>query len=257
VSALFLDLRFVLGRHVECVDDCNEAIRKNSLNLKAYFRGAKASYSIGLFDQARTFCLKGRTACPEDCEALESILVLSESQLSKLASARHIEQSESSKRNQTKKMALESLLRQRGIELRKEVPYDIGFLSNQADPVVDDEGAIHWPAILLYDEFGISEYICDFHEGSTLEAQLEVVLPTDRRPDWDARGSYTFKSVDVFFEPGGTVEQVYHVPLDVPLGDIIGAFKCVSKVAIFHILEKNSAALARFEEANDVAQINL
>jgi len=206
--------------------------------------------------------LKGRAACPEECEALDSILVLAESQLAKVASTRHIEQSESSKRNKTKKMALESILLQRGIELRKEVPYDIGFLSNQADPVVDDEGAIHWPSILLYDEYGISEYICDFHEGSTLEAQLEVVLPTDRRPDWDARGSYTFKSVDVFFEPGvtverGTVERVYHVPLDVPLGDIIGAFKCVSKVAIFHILEKNSAALTRFEEAYDVTEIKL
>ena len=64
----------------------------------------------------------------------------------------------------------------------------------------DDAGALHWPVLLLYPEYGTSDYLEDVAEGAQIAALLDVVLPDGgAAAAWDRRpGEYTASNVAVF-----------------------------------------------------------
>ena len=76
-----------------------------------------------------------------------------------------------------------------------------------ADPYLDPEdGAIHWPVILLYPEYGTSDYLEDVSEGAAVGDILAAVLPSEDGPSasaspppWDQRGEYLAHNCDVFY----------------------------------------------------------
>lgn len=83
-----------------------------------------------------------------------------------------------------------------GIKIGKKLdflPQDIG-----ATPYIDNYNILHFPVILLYDEFMQSDFIQDFPTNSTFGEQLNVVLA--QPAPWDPSHRYTLDNVDVFFE---------------------------------------------------------
>ena len=62
---------FSKGRLVETVDDCRKAIDLDPCNLKAYYRGAKASMGLDLFRQACEFCEKGLQENPDSRDLMD------------------------------------------------------------------------------------------------------------------------------------------------------------------------------------------
>lgn len=107
------------------------------------------------------------------------------------------------------------------------------FLPEQLEAQIklDVEGCLHFPAVVLYDEFMQIDLIQDFPLYSTFREQLEPVL--SNAAPWDPEHRYKINTVEVYFENNITEpldEKVKHkeslskytkVDLDKKLIDII------------------------------------
>lgn len=47
------------GHFINCVDDCRDSIKCDPMNVKAFFRAAKASFYMRLWKQSLWFCNEG------------------------------------------------------------------------------------------------------------------------------------------------------------------------------------------------------
>ena len=83
-----------------------------------------------------------------------------------------------------------------GIKIGKQLhylPQDIG-----ASLYIDDFNYLHFPVILLYDEFMQCDFIKDFPMNSTFKEQLAIVL-ADPAP-WDPSHKNKLENVEIYFE---------------------------------------------------------
>lgn len=97
---------------------------------------------------------------------------------------------------EAKKQKLFNDIKKYGIKIGKKLhflPQDIG-----ASLYIDDYNVLHFPVILLYDEFMQSDFIQDFPANSTFREQLAVVL--SQPAPWDPSHRYTLDNVEVYFE---------------------------------------------------------
>ena len=63
---------------------------------------------------------------------------------------------------------------------------------------LDNRGKLHFPVLLLYEEFMITDFIQDFPEDEKLSDQLRPVF-AERAP-WDEEGTYRMDTIEVYFE---------------------------------------------------------
>lgn len=83
-----------------------------------------------------------------------------------------------------------------GIKIGKKLhflPQDIG-----ANLYIDDYNNLHFPVIILYDEFMQCDFIQDFGMNTTFRDQLTQVL--SQPAPWDPEHRYKIDAVDVFYE---------------------------------------------------------
>lgn len=73
------------------------------------------------------------------------------------------------------------------------LPQDIG-----ANLYIDDYNILHFPVIILYDEFMQCDFIQDFGMNTTFREQLEQVL--SQPAPWDPTHRNKIDNIDVFFE---------------------------------------------------------
>jgi len=63
-------VRMLLRQFVEAVDDCRKAIESDPKNIKAYWRGAKASMHLDLLKNGVEFCEAGLKQGPKDADLI-------------------------------------------------------------------------------------------------------------------------------------------------------------------------------------------
>lgn len=100
------------------------------------------------------------------------------------------------KLEESKKRKLYSQLMSHGIKIGKRLhflPEDI-----QANLFIDDYQVLHFPVILLYDEFMQTDFIQDFPADTTFREQLSMVLSSPA--PWDPSHRYNIDNIDVFYE---------------------------------------------------------
>jgi hypothetical protein len=66
----------------------------------------------------------------------------------------------------------------------------------------DASGRLHFPVLLLYDEYMATDFIQDWEEKQTLKEQLTQVF-SERAP-WDEEGKYRMDTIEVYFEADST-----------------------------------------------------
>lgn len=104
--------------------------------------------------------------------------------------------------------AVRAAVRARGLVVGP--PQFADMRRTDADPYVDAEdgsggpdGTLHWPVLLLYPEYGTSDYLEDVSEDAPVGAVLGAVLPLGdggpaaAPPGWDARGEYRCDNVEL------------------------------------------------------------
>ena len=62
----------------------------------------------------------------------------------------------------------------------------------------DDDGKLHFPVLLLYDEFMATDFIQDWQEDLILKDALRPVF-AEQAP-WDQEGDYRLDTIEVYFE---------------------------------------------------------
>jgi len=66
----------------------------------------------------------------------------------------------------------------------------------------DSKSKLHFPVLILYDEFMATDFVQDWPEDSTLRDQLTEVFREP--PPWDAEGKYRLDNIEVYFEADST-----------------------------------------------------
>lgn len=63
---------------------------------------------------------------------------------------------------------------------------------------LDSKGKLHFPVLILYDEFMATDFIQDWPEDNKLNVQLRALF-NDKAP-WDEEGIYRMDTIEVYFE---------------------------------------------------------
>nr|ACF88049.1 unknown [Zea mays] len=88
----------------------------------------------------------------------------------------------------------------RGVKLGKAAYQE---LTGVKKPVLDEQGVLHWPVLLLYPEVMSSDFIEDFPDTDTFSPHLDVMFSETSPPlPWDDNHVYTRDSIELYYQGG-------------------------------------------------------
>jgi len=67
---------------------------------------------------------------------------------------------------------------------------------------LDKKGKLHFPVLILYDEFMATDFIQDWPEDDKLNVQLRQLF--NEQAPWDLEGNYRMDTIEVYFEADQT-----------------------------------------------------
>ncbi|KAJ6339048.1 hypothetical protein OIU76_008500 [Salix suchowensis] len=182
-------VNLLLGNYRRALTDAREAIKLCPTNVKAMYRAAKASLSLNLLVEAKSFCENGLEQNPDNEE------------LKRLAKQINLVKMELDKREAEVSKALSeakdllSAIEDRGLKMGKPM---FGELVGLRKPVLDKNKILHWPALLLYAEKVV-------HHCHGIQ-----------------KHNYTCEAVELYYEAGSGVplskKKILHYLLDGTLG---------------------------------------
>ena len=159
---------------------------------------ARSRLFVERFTEAREHAEKGLKKIPES-KAIKAILEKAKEEEKKVFK-RIDEISTMQALKKDEKMEVYRNLRSQGVKIGKKVHYlpEIVELSITSDK----EGKLHFPVLILYDEYMATDFVQDWHQDVTIKEQLTPVF-SDRAP-WDEEGKYRIDSIEVYFEADAT-----------------------------------------------------
>ncbi|TYG45193.1 hypothetical protein ES288_D11G154900v1 [Gossypium darwinii] len=79
-------------------------------------------------------------------------------------------------------------------------------LTGLRKPVLDKNGILHWPVLLLYAEFMSSDFIEDFCETDMFSAHLDIMFSESCPPlPWDKENHYSRDAIELYYEAGSGI----------------------------------------------------
>ena len=182
------------------IEDCMEAIKLDPTNGKAHYRAAKAANALKKWDKAVEMCEAGLKLDEGNKEMLKELDAAKAGIKKKEDEVRAQKAAEAKKllEEGSKKRAIRKACEERGLVMGEPV-YE-GLARGGAEPYMDGSGLIHWPILLLYDEFDQSDFLADVPEDCSVNDILSTVLdPAGPRADWDADSKYVAGKVNCYF----------------------------------------------------------
>ncbi|ONM09319.1 Tetratricopeptide repeat (TPR)-like superfamily protein [Zea mays] len=212
-SVLFANrahVNILLGNHRRALDDAEQAIRLSPSSVKAYYRAVKAALALDLLTDAASFCRKGLEQDPPNEEfkkllsEVDSKLREQDRQRAKVAQAI------------AKAKDLAAAMGKRGVKLGKAAYQE---LTGVKKPVLDEQGVLHWPVLLLYPEGGFgkplsrSEVLRYLLEGNVDSKALPDSLLDGEDEEHDSTKCTTVTSTDssskwIKVKEGKTLQEV-------------------------------------------------
>ncbi|OII73930.1 TPR domain-containing protein [Cryptosporidium ubiquitum] len=234
----------LLKRYVDCVDDCRASLKENPRNVKAAYRGCRASMCMQLYKQALNFALHGLKYEQANPELLKLKSQLDErlSEIERKKKEREeLEKRDGRSENEQKR---DHIISERGYILGEAI-YDVIHTYNHEIKYL--QGELVCPILILLDEPMLCEFICEAKESSTLCDHLKVMFPKDRNLPWDTSGRYNWETVSVFYEPGPPHHNiVWEVSIEKSIREILDVVKYIPKIPTLHIIAKNSTFIEEF-----------
>uniref|UniRef100_A0A1S3BHV4 Cns1/TTC4 wheel domain-containing protein n=1 Tax=Cucumis melo TaxID=3656 RepID=A0A1S3BHV4_CUCME len=190
-------VNLLLGNNRRALNDAEEAINLCPTNIKAIYRAAKASLSLNLLDEAKSYCASGIRCDPNNVEIKKierqiDSLILEQEQREALVT-KAIAEAEK----------LVSAIVHRGFKIGKAAYQELTGLRK---PVLDKNNILHWPVLLLYAEVMSSDFIEDFCEVDMFSAHLDMMFAEGCPPlPWDAENKYTREAVELYYETGSGI----------------------------------------------------
>ncbi|KAM3184005.1 hypothetical protein ACTXT7_009249 [Hymenolepis weldensis] len=215
-SALKLKLRVLtwflasVENYGSSVKDCKSAIKINPTHIKAYVQAVKSLLILSKASEALEMCETGLQVDPENATLTE--LKQKASDLNASFEAQ-IEKRKNEKAEQIGKLTnVFNNLKKRNITIDFKQP-PMGLPEHAGVQIsFDAMNLIHWPVLIIYPEFGQTDFIQDVGEFLTLRECLKHVLTPENPPPWDKEKDYTtdMKDLEVYFESieGGKMIKV-------------------------------------------------
>ncbi|KAK9035322.1 hypothetical protein V6N11_077364 [Hibiscus sabdariffa] len=210
-------VNLLLGNFRRAFNDSQHAIKLSPANIKAYYRAAKACLSLNLLSEAKSYCESGIEKDPSNEE------------LKKLAKQIDLKKMEQEHREAQVSKALAeakelvSAIEDRRLKLGNAMYRELTGLRK---PVLDKNGILHWPVLLLYAEVMSSDFIEDFCETDMFSAHLDIisVYHFESCPPlpWDEKNHYSREAIELYYEAGSGI--------------------CLSKTKILRYLLEGTAA---------------
>ncbi|KAG4174642.1 hypothetical protein ERO13_A11G134300v2 [Gossypium hirsutum] len=190
-------VNLLLGNYRRALSDSQDAIKLFPANVKAYYRAAKACLSLNLLAEAKSYCESGVGKDPTNEE------------LKKLAKQIDLKKLEQEPREaQVSKALVEakdlvSAIEDRRLKLGNAMYRELTGLRK---PVLDKNGILHWPVLLLYAEFMSSDFIEDFCETDMFSAHLDIMFSESCPPlPWDKENHYSRDAIELYYEAGSGI----------------------------------------------------
>lgn len=193
-AAVHLELR----NYGSCRSDAAKAIRYDPANVKAYFRGAKASRLLRRPEDTLRYCAQGLKHDPAN-----KLLLKLQKEGNKLLEEVRIEQ-EQKEFERLKQRALTDKYRQlceaRGVRVGRALIDDERIKLYEGKAELDSEtGQVYWPVLFLYDEHGTSDFVEAVGENDTIIEYLANMFPEDGPyAEWDANQEYVASRLVVY-----------------------------------------------------------
>ncbi len=205
----------ILGNNGRAASDSIEALKLNPQNVKAAYRGAKASSLLRHWSHAIQFCTQGLKFDADNADLLTLLDAAKTSKDKEDALMRKslVEKTRQRRALDQRNVAVDAL----GLVTGTTMPAHADAISS-ANVTVDSGGIVSFPLLLLYDEVGQSDFVqyeanvsrlnpiftatvILFHRsvsvGDPLVYQLQEILDPQQPPPWDAEKRYDFASVRV------------------------------------------------------------
>lgn len=185
-------VNLMLGNNRRALMDAEQAIKLCPTNVKAYYRAAKAAFSLELMVEAELFCNSGLEKSPTN-EEMKKLYVCINSR----------RKENEHKKNELLKIVntakeLASAFRTRGLKLGRAMYQE---LTGVKMPLLDESGILRWPVLFLYPETMSSDLIEEFCETDLFSAHLDMMYSESSSTlAWDNENAYTREAIELYYQ---------------------------------------------------------
>ncbi|PNH04314.1 Tetratricopeptide repeat protein 4 [Tetrabaena socialis] len=187
-------VHLLLGNYRKALEDTTAATALDPSNVKAIFRGARAASKLGLWDQCLQLCEQGRAA---DASSKDFDAMAQEAS-SKIAERRQQEEriAAQAEAEAAPARTLVDALLARGCKMTRP-QISLGELNK---PLLQADGSLVWPVLLMYPESGQQDIVQAFGEEDTFDEHLDMMFGPETPPlQWDEAGAYGRDRVEVYY----------------------------------------------------------
>ncbi|CAA0163219.1 unnamed protein product [Arabidopsis thaliana] len=181
-------VNLLLGNYRRALTDAEESMRLSPHNVKGVYRAAKASMSLDLLNEAKSYCEKGIENDPSN-EDMKKLLKLVNSK--KQEKEQH--EAQASQAVVEAKACL-SAIENRGVKIGKAMYRELTGLKK---PMLDKNNILHWPVLLLYAEAMTSDFVEDFCET---DIALNMFSEDSPPLPWDKNNEYSRDVIELYYE---------------------------------------------------------
>ncbi|KAI9917789.1 hypothetical protein PsorP6_012942 [Peronosclerospora sorghi] len=185
-AAVHLELK----NYANCRSDAAKAISFDPSNVKAYFRGAKASRLLRKPADTLRYCDEGLKRDPEN-----KLLLQLQTEGQKLVKELHSEKLQRERDRMMRRAATDKyrkLCAARGIRVGRALVDDQRVRQYEGKADLDPENrSMYWPVLFLYDQHGTSDFVQHFGEQDSIIEHLANMFPEDGPyAEWDSAHEY-------------------------------------------------------------------
>uniref|UniRef100_M4B8E9 Cns1/TTC4 wheel domain-containing protein n=1 Tax=Hyaloperonospora arabidopsidis (strain Emoy2) TaxID=559515 RepID=M4B8E9_HYAAE len=206
-----------LKNYGSCRSDAAKAIHLDSSNVKAYFRGAKASRMLRKPTDTLRYCEEGLKHDPEN-----KLLLKLQTEGQKLVQELRVEKLKYERGRMKRRAATDKyrkLCTGRGIRVGRALVDDERVRQYEGKADVDPtSGNMHWPVLFLYDQHGTSDFVQCFGEQDRVIEHLANMFPeTGPFAEWDTEKEFVASKLVVYAAADSVVPysspKAWHVSL--------------------------------------------
>jgi tetratricopeptide (TPR) repeat protein len=193
-AAVHLELR----NYGSCRSDAAKAINFDPTNVKAYYRGAKASRQLRMPADTLRYCEEGLKRDPGSKQLLQL-----QKEGRRLVEELRVEKLQRERERMKRRAATDKYRRlcaARGIRVGRALVDDERVRQYEGKADVDPQsGSMYWPVLFLYDQHGTSDFVQFFGEQDSVIEHLANMFPEDGPyADWDTGNEFMASKLVVY-----------------------------------------------------------
>lgn len=187
-----------LKNYGSCRSDAARAIQLDATNVKAYFRGAKASRMLRKPLDTLRYCEEGLKHDPGN-----KVLLQLQTEGRKLVQELRAEKLQYERERMKRRAATDKyrkLCAGRGIRVGRAVVDDERVRQYEGKADLDvASGSMYWPVLFLYDQHGTSDFVQCFGEQDSVIEHLANMFPeTGPFAEWDTEQEFVASKLVVY-----------------------------------------------------------